>query len=111
MTSRSTSVSHVKSWTSHNQLAQWILDCVRKFQPARVHLCDGSDEENEDLLLKMVHSGGLIKLNSQLRPGSYLARSTASDVARVEEKTFICSETEKDAGFTNNWRDPEEMHR
>lgn len=88
-----------------------ILDCVRKLQPARVHLCDGSDEENQELLLKMVHSGSLIKLNSELRPGSYLARSTASDVARVEEKTFICSETQNDAGPTNNWREPEAMHR
>eukprot|EP01006_Ploeotia_vitrea_P048098 TRINITY_DN67197_c3_g11_i2.p1 TRINITY_DN67197_c3_g11~~TRINITY_DN67197_c3_g11_i2.p1 ORF type:complete len:592 (+),score=328.84 TRINITY_DN67197_c3_g11_i2:399-2174(+) len=75
--------------------------------PARVHLCDGSDQENEMLLTQMVHSGTIIPVNKDIRPNSYVARSPLSDVARVEERTFICTENEEDAGFTNNWKEPE----
>ena len=57
----------------------------------------------------MVNNGQLVRLNEKLRPNSYVARSTASDVARIEERTFICSENKSDAGFTNHWKDPEEM--
>lgn len=97
------------NWTTHEQLKEWVLDRIKLLQPSRVHLCDGSEQENSDLIRQMVQCGTLIPLNPALRPNSYLARSTASDVARVEEKTFICSENQSDAGPTNNWRDPEEM--
>lgn len=107
----STSSSNLSQWTEHEQLRLWVLDRIRLLQPARVHLCDGSEQENQEMLTSMVHNGVLIPLNPKIRPNSYLARSSTSDVARVEEKTFICSEHKNDAGFTNNWRDPEEMQR
>ena len=108
-TSWSTSVNNLADWTPHETLREWVLDRIRLLRPARVHLCDGSQQEHDELLTQMVHSGMLVRLNEALRPNSYVARSTASDVARVEERTFICSENKSDAGFTSNWADPEEM--
>ena len=105
----STSTNNLSDWTSHETLREWILDRIRLLRPARVHLCDGSQQEHDELLTGMVHSGTLVRLSEKLRPNSYVARSTASDVARIEERTFICSENKSDAGFTNNWKDPEEM--
>ena len=105
----STSTNNLSDWTQHETLREWVLDRIRLLRPARVHLCDGSQQEYDELLTTMVHNGTLVKLNEKLRPNSYVARSTASDVARIEERTFICSENKSDAGPTSNWRDPEEM--
>jgi hypothetical protein len=104
-----TSTHTLGDWTSHSGLRDWILDKIRLCRPSRVHLCDGSAEENAELIKNMVHSGVLTPLDQSLRPNSYVARSTTSDVARIEEKTFICSEQKSDSGFTNNWAEPEEM--
>jgi phosphoenolpyruvate carboxykinase (GTP) len=93
----------------NESLKQWITDCIRLCQPKDMHLCDGSQEEYDLLCSKMVSTGTLIPLNSQKRPHSFLCRSNPQDVARVEDRTFICWQNKEDAGPTNNWHDPEEM--
>jgi phosphoenolpyruvate carboxykinase (GTP) len=95
----------------NKKLASWIEDIKNLTCPDHVHICDGSIEEFNQLTDLMIKKGTLIKLNDQLRPGSYLARSTPDDVARVEDRTFICSQNQEDAGPTNNWKDPKEMRQ
>ncbi len=89
-----------------SHLSEWVESLIPLLNPDEVHLCTGSDEEAEGLSESLVRSGTFTALK---RPNSYLACSRPEDVARVEERTFICSEKEEDAGPTNNWRDPEEM--
>ena len=95
--------------TQNEKLISWVEKMAELCQPDAVHWCDGSKEENDALCNLLVKKGTFIKLNEQKRPNSYLARSNPSDVARVEARTFICSEREIDAGPTNNWANPKEM--
>ena len=93
----------------HKELAEWIAGWEATFQPASVHVCDGSAEEYEALCQLLVDAGTFTKLDEAKRPASYLALSDPSDVARVEDRTFIASVNPDDAGPTNNWRQPEEL--
>lgn len=93
--------------TSNKKLDAWIKEIEELCQPSQVHLCDGSQLEYDNLCKQMVDSGTMIPLPK--RPGSFLCRSSPEDVARVEERTFICSKNKEDAGPTNHWREPSEM--
>jgi phosphoenolpyruvate carboxykinase (GTP) len=93
----------------HQRLAQFVEQAAGMCQPDCVQWCDGSEAEYQTMLRLMIHSGTAIKLDSSRRPNSILVRSDPIDVARVEDRTFICSEKEQDAGPTNNWADPREM--
>ncbi len=95
--------------TNHAALRSWVSEVEALVKPDAVRWCDGSDAEYDALCEQMVQSGTFIRLNEAARPGSFLARSDPSDVARVEDRTFICSRNAVDAGPTNNWADPDEM--
>jgi phosphoenolpyruvate carboxykinase (GTP) len=98
-----------RQWTDNAALDNWISEIAALCEPAALHVCDGSEAERVRLLDEMQASGTLIALDPKKRPNSFLCRSDPRDVARVESRTFICSQLRGDAGPTNNWKSPEEM--
>src|ERR1700690_3235601 len=96
--------------TTNPSLLAWIGDQTKLCEPDHVFWCDGSNEEKEFLCAEAVARGVLVKLNQEKLPGCYLHRSNPNDVARVEQCTFICTETADEAGPTNNWSPPKEMY-
>ena len=95
----------------NGELQAWVDKAAKLTQPDRIHWCDGSQDEFENLINVMLKSGDLIALNSETHPNCHLHRSDSSDVARTEHLTFICTRSKDDVGPTNNWMDPEDAHR
>ncbi|MEW6307019.1 MAG: phosphoenolpyruvate carboxykinase (GTP) [Verrucomicrobiota bacterium] len=103
--------SHGKQNTSNRHVIEWVEKMLKLCQPDRVHWCDGSKAERQALTHLAVEQGILIKLNQEKLPGCYYHRSNPNDVARVEQCTYICTETQEEAGPTNNWAPPAEMYQ
>ena len=95
--------------TKNKKLQRWVEEAAALCQPDAIYWCDGSQEENDRLCEELAQKGTFVRLDPEKRPGSYLARSSPADVARVEDRTFICSKNPLEAGPTNNWHDPDDM--
>ncbi|HWD21623.1 MAG TPA: phosphoenolpyruvate carboxykinase (GTP) [Burkholderiales bacterium] len=103
--------SNAPAWVLHRRLRLWVSEVARLAKPDRVVWCDGSQAEYDRLCAGLVAAGTFTRLSEKRRPNSYLARSHPTDVARMEDRTFICSAEKQDAGPTNNWIDPREMRQ
>lgn len=105
----SETVTDAKTGTKHKSLAAWVEEVAHLCKPERVHWCDGTHDEYQAMLQLMVLTGTAIRLSEEKRSNSILVRSSPADVARVEDRTFICARTKEEAGPTNNWEDPSRM--
>ncbi len=109
MSDPSDDLSSAPGYVRHARLRHWVSDVARLAKPDRIVWCDGSQAEYDRLCAELVTSGAFLRLNPKLRPNSFLARSDPGDVARMEDRTFICSAKQEDAGPTNNWIEPAQM--